>query len=113
MWEYTLDKGWRSIGDILNEISPLADFSKQIDDAGFGLSPVSKLGLSDTDFYAEIYESDSHKKYKYMVVVEVGSVIKSIFVPDFSDLVEFLSKISPISQAALMRLEIEDKLARE
>lgn len=111
MWEFSLDKGWRSVGDLLREVSPDSQFTaEQIEKAGFGLRPESQMGLVEMDFFAEIYRSDTHAKYKYLVMVEVGGIIQQVWLPDFPSLIELLSKISPIAQAAIARVEFESNL---
>ena len=115
MWEYSIDKGWRQLNDLLQEASSSSSLEEQIKAAGFGSSPASIFGQQLSDFYAEVYGPrqlpKSGSQHKYLIVVEFPNHIEEVVLPDFPDLVEFLSKLSSIAYAAIMRTKCEEESA--
>jgi hypothetical protein len=117
MWEYSIDKGWKEIGDLLQEVSSSASLEEQIKAAGFGPTPASTFGEQYTDFYAEVYgpreTSEGGTTHRFLIVIELQNIIEAIAIPGFPDLIEILSKVSSISNAAMLRTGSDDESEEE
>jgi hypothetical protein len=116
IWEFKAPGGWTQIDDIFENEEANGDSLKELELAGYMISPMMRLGMPDSGFYAEVFASLEHYgtgaaafPYLYVVQLEMGGMIETVLVEDMPALIEILPKVSTIAEMAKLGAEQYEK----